>query len=74
MTPSNFPNQCPHVKPDQPMQGERCAMTTHTGPCTWVRPETQRDIDARQAAAYSTSSEHAGFDLDDVRRMYRGAI
>jgi hypothetical protein len=35
--------------------------------------EAQRDIDARMAAYFSTSSEHAAFDIDSVRELYRGA-
>ena len=35
--------------------------------------ETQREVDARMASWYSTSSEHAAFNEEDVRTLYRQA-
>jgi hypothetical protein len=35
--------------------------------------DAQRDVDARMAAYFSTSSEHAAFDIDAVRELYRNA-
>lgn len=36
--------------------------------------ETQRDVDARMASYFSTSTEHAAYNIDDVRALYRKAI
>jgi hypothetical protein len=33
--------------------------------------DTQRDVDARMAAYFSTSSELAAYDIDAVRELYR---
>lgn len=35
--------------------------------------ETQREIDARMASYFSTSSEMAAYDIEDVKAAYRGA-
>ena len=36
--------------------------------------EKQRDIDARQASYYSTSSEMSAYDIDAVKEVFRKAI
>lgn len=36
--------------------------------------ETQREVDARMASYFSTSTEHAAYNIDDVRALYRKAI
>jgi len=35
--------------------------------------DSQRDIDKRMAAWFSTSSEHAAYNADDVRELYKQA-
>ena len=50
----------------------------HDGSHSWERPpagaETQRDIDTRQAAYFSTSSELGAYDIDAVLELGRKAI